>query len=105
MSSEAAQRRQPPRYLDVVDRVWPALRRFMGAHTALYKASGGRLGHSSRVVLLGLLRFLRFFGNSYRQSAFSHRRLQLSRFLFSFARFDLPEGRLFCGLWFLGSKK
>jgi deazaflavin-dependent oxidoreductase (nitroreductase family) len=45
MSSEAAQSRRPPRYLEVVDKVWPALRRFMGAHTALYKASGGRLGH------------------------------------------------------------
>jgi F420H(2)-dependent quinone reductase len=46
MSSEAAQRRQPPRYLEVVDKVWPALRRFMGLHTTLYKASGGRLGHT-----------------------------------------------------------
>src|SRR5215212_5319472 len=32
-------------YLDVVDRIWPVLRRAMGGHTAIYRASGGRLGH------------------------------------------------------------
>ncbi len=43
--SQAAGDRRPPRYLDVADRIWPVTRRFMGLHTALYKASGGRLGH------------------------------------------------------------
>jgi deazaflavin-dependent oxidoreductase (nitroreductase family) len=32
-------------YLDVVERSWPVLRRLMGGHAALYKASGGRIGH------------------------------------------------------------
>jgi len=45
MSDEAAQRRRPPRYLDVADRIWPATRRFMGLHTRLYQLSDGRLGH------------------------------------------------------------
>jgi F420H(2)-dependent quinone reductase len=43
--SQAAGDRRPPRYLDVADRIWPVTRRLMGLHTALYKASGGRLGH------------------------------------------------------------
>jgi deazaflavin-dependent oxidoreductase (nitroreductase family) len=46
MSAEATGGRRTPRYLDVADKVWPATRRFMGVHTALYKASGGRLGHT-----------------------------------------------------------
>jgi len=29
----------------MADRIWPVLRRFMGVHTFLYRASGGRLGH------------------------------------------------------------
>lgn len=33
-------------YLDLADRVWPLTRRFMGVHTFLYRASGGRLGHT-----------------------------------------------------------
>jgi F420H(2)-dependent quinone reductase len=44
--SDAAQSRSTPRYLDIGDRVWPATRRFMGAHTFLYRRTGGRLGHS-----------------------------------------------------------
>jgi F420H(2)-dependent quinone reductase len=32
-------------YLDLADRSWPVLRRLMGAHTAIYKWSGGRIGH------------------------------------------------------------
>ncbi len=32
-------------YLDLADRSWPVLRRLMAGHTALYKWSGGRLGH------------------------------------------------------------
>jgi F420H(2)-dependent quinone reductase len=32
-------------YLDIVDRSWPVLRRMMGAHTAVYRASGGLIGH------------------------------------------------------------
>lgn len=30
----------------MADRIWPATRRFMGAHTFLYQRTGGRLGHS-----------------------------------------------------------
>lgn len=33
-------------YLDVGDRIWPALRRFMGVHTFLYKRTGGRIGQN-----------------------------------------------------------
>jgi len=31
-------------YLRVADRSWPVLRRVMGAHALLYRATGGRLG-------------------------------------------------------------
>jgi F420H(2)-dependent quinone reductase len=44
--SEPAQGGRAPRYLDVADRVWPAMRRFMGVHTLLYRRTGGRIGHS-----------------------------------------------------------
>jgi F420H(2)-dependent quinone reductase len=33
--------------LDLADRTWPVTRRLMAAHTALYKASGGRIGHTA----------------------------------------------------------
>ena len=33
------------RYLDVVDRIWPVLRRVMGGHTAVYRATNGVIGH------------------------------------------------------------
>jgi deazaflavin-dependent oxidoreductase (nitroreductase family) len=33
-------------YLDLADRTWPFLRRAMGLHTWLYRASGGRVGHT-----------------------------------------------------------
>lgn len=44
-------------YLDLADRSWPVLRRLMGAHTAIYRTSGGRIGHrlpglEARVLLL-----------------------------------------------------
>ncbi|HSK49370.1 MAG TPA: nitroreductase family deazaflavin-dependent oxidoreductase [Solirubrobacterales bacterium] len=42
----ATEGRQAPRYLDIADRVWPATRRVMGLHTLLYRATGGRLGHT-----------------------------------------------------------
>jgi deazaflavin-dependent oxidoreductase (nitroreductase family) len=29
----------------IVDRAWPLLRRLMGGHTAVYRATGGRIGH------------------------------------------------------------
>src|SRR5215211_136774 len=29
----------------IVDRAWPLLRRLMGGHTAVYRATGGRVGH------------------------------------------------------------
>ncbi len=32
-------------YLDVVDRIWPVLRRVMGGHTAVYRATNGKIGH------------------------------------------------------------
>jgi len=32
-------------YLDVADRVWPLTRRLMSGHTAVYKLSGGLIGH------------------------------------------------------------
>jgi F420H(2)-dependent quinone reductase len=32
-------------YLDIGDKVWPVTRRLMGLHTAVYRASGGRVGH------------------------------------------------------------
>jgi deazaflavin-dependent oxidoreductase (nitroreductase family) len=32
-------------YLDIGDKVWPLTRRFMGVHAALYRATGGRIGH------------------------------------------------------------
>jgi len=31
--------------MTVVDRTWPVLRRLMGAHTAIYRITGGRIGH------------------------------------------------------------
>jgi len=33
-------------HLDVADRIWPALRRVMGLHTAAYRATRGRIGHT-----------------------------------------------------------
>jgi deazaflavin-dependent oxidoreductase (nitroreductase family) len=32
-------------YLDLADRSWPILRRAMGAHAAVYRLSGGLIGH------------------------------------------------------------
>lgn len=34
------------RMLDLADRSWPLLRRAMDLHTAVYRASGGRVGHT-----------------------------------------------------------
>jgi deazaflavin-dependent oxidoreductase (nitroreductase family) len=31
--------------LDVVERSWPVLRRLMAGHAAVYRATGGRIGH------------------------------------------------------------
>ena len=33
--------------LDLADRTWPLTRRLMGLHTLVYRASGGRIGHSA----------------------------------------------------------
>jgi deazaflavin-dependent oxidoreductase (nitroreductase family) len=33
-------------YLDLADRIWPALNRVAGAHMFLYRRTGGRLGHT-----------------------------------------------------------
>ena len=33
------------RFLDVVDKSWPLLRRLMGGHTAVYRATRGVVGH------------------------------------------------------------
>jgi deazaflavin-dependent oxidoreductase (nitroreductase family) len=42
--------------LDLADRAWPVLSRFADLHTAVYRASGGRLGHRvpgfARMLLL-----------------------------------------------------
>ena len=38
-------------FLDHVDRNWPLVSRLMGAHTFVYKASGGRLGHRFPILL------------------------------------------------------
>jgi F420H(2)-dependent quinone reductase len=35
----------PPSYLKLADRSWPILHRLMGGHAAIYKASGGWVGH------------------------------------------------------------
>jgi F420H(2)-dependent quinone reductase len=32
-------------YLDIADRTWPLLWRAMGGHTAIYRATNGRIGH------------------------------------------------------------
>lgn len=32
-------------YLDLADRGWPVLRRIMGGHAAVYRATGGVIGH------------------------------------------------------------
>ena len=32
-------------YLDLVDRSWPVLRRLMGVHTLVYRATNGMVGH------------------------------------------------------------
>jgi F420H(2)-dependent quinone reductase len=32
-------------YMQVTDRLWPLLRRLMGVHALVYRASGGRVGH------------------------------------------------------------
>ena len=56
MSSTAPEGRSDVRYLDIADRIWPLTRRFMGVHTFVYKATGGRIGHSGpgfpRMLLL-----------------------------------------------------
>ena len=31
--------------MDLADRSWPVLRRFMGVHARIYRATGGRIGH------------------------------------------------------------
>lgn len=33
--------------MDLADKTWPITRRLMAGHTALYKASGGRIGHTA----------------------------------------------------------
>lgn len=34
------------RILDLADKTWPVTRRLMAGHTAIYKATGGRIGHT-----------------------------------------------------------
>ena len=34
-----------PRYLELADRSWPVLRRLMGIHTIVYRATNGVIGH------------------------------------------------------------
>jgi len=45
MSGAGKEGRSNP-ILDLADRTWPLTRRLMGLHTLVYKASGGRIGHS-----------------------------------------------------------
>jgi deazaflavin-dependent oxidoreductase (nitroreductase family) len=33
--------------LDLADKTWPVTRRLMAGHTAIYKATGGRVGHTA----------------------------------------------------------
>lgn len=33
-------------YLNVADRTWPVIHRLMGVHTAVYRLTGGRIGHT-----------------------------------------------------------
>jgi F420H(2)-dependent quinone reductase len=47
MSTGGTEGRSQVRYLDVADRIWPLTRRFMGLHTLVYRASGGRIGHTA----------------------------------------------------------
>jgi deazaflavin-dependent oxidoreductase (nitroreductase family) len=47
MTAGAQKGRSRVGYLDVADRIWPLTRRVMGLHTLMYRASGGRLGHSA----------------------------------------------------------
>lgn len=35
------------RVLDLADRMWPITRRLMAGHTAIYKVSGGLIGHTA----------------------------------------------------------
>src|SRR3954471_6550960 len=49
-----------PRYLDVVERSWPILRRLMGGHTAVYKATRGVIGH--RIPFAGKMLLLDHVG-------------------------------------------
>ncbi len=46
LSQAATEGRRPPRYLDLVERIWPVLRRGAGVHTFLYRRTGGRLGRT-----------------------------------------------------------
>jgi deazaflavin-dependent oxidoreductase (nitroreductase family) len=47
MTAPGSEDRSRVSYLDVADRIWPLTRRVMGLHTLMYRASGGRLGHSA----------------------------------------------------------
>jgi deazaflavin-dependent oxidoreductase (nitroreductase family) len=44
--SDAAEGGRTARYLDVADKVWPLLWRAAGLHTAAYRLTGGRVGHT-----------------------------------------------------------
>ena len=48
MAAEATGGKSRVPYLDFADQTWPVLRRFVGVHTFLYRATGGRLGQASR---------------------------------------------------------
>jgi len=45
MSSAGTEGRSS-RILDLADRTWPLTRRVMGLHTLVYRATGGRIGHT-----------------------------------------------------------
>src|SRR5205807_6863981 len=44
-SRDAAYRLPRPEMTSLIDRSWPVLRRLMGGHTAIYRLSGGLIGH------------------------------------------------------------
>ena len=42
-------------YMKIADKTWPMISRLMGGHTAVYKATGGRIGHRLPVLRQNLL--------------------------------------------------
>jgi deazaflavin-dependent oxidoreductase (nitroreductase family) len=47
MTDSGTEGRSQVPVLDLADRIWPLTRRVMGLHTFVYKATGGRIGHTA----------------------------------------------------------